>query len=153
MINFLKTLPLFRDVYRQGGIDSFPLAQKDILETMRDDLDAKAEELANEKLRALLTIVDVKMVVTLDKNTRKVFIGGIEAPQGRLTNLKSEAEFLEQSDIWKIINASVRELAQKAMFISGESLDDMKKCRSILYTLDSQNKMIDIFKAFIHRKE
>ena len=34
------------------------------------------------------------------------------------------------------------------MFVAGESLDDMKKGRSILYTLASQQKIVDILKSY-----
>lgn len=152
MRNWLLTTLLFKWAYRQGGIDSFPLAQKDILDTMPDDLEKRAEELAQEKLQKLLSPVDHKYVITITK-TGVVFIGGEKADAIRLNNLKSEALFFEESDLWKILNGTVRELAQRAMFVSGDKLEDLQKGRSVLYTLDSQNRVIDTLKSVIHKPE
>lgn len=141
-------VPFLKDIYRQGGIDSFALAQKDILETMRDDLDAQAEELSKTKLASLLSVVDPKKIVTLDKQRGIVFIGGERVDEGRLANLKSEAEFLSESELWQLIYQTTKELAQKAMFVSGEGLDDLKKGRSILFTLESQRNVVELFKGY-----
>lgn len=150
--NWLKKLPLFKEVYRQGGIDSFSLAQKDVLETMRDDLDKKAEELAKEKLSNLLSPVDLNKIITLDKQKGIVFIGGQRVDEGRLANLKSEAEALEGFDLWQLLYETPKELAQRAMFIDGDNLDAMKKGRSILYTLSSQKTIIDVLKSYQSKK-
>ena len=137
----------YQDGVRDGGIQAFPLAQKDILETMRDDLDKQAEELAKNKLNDLLSNCDLRSIVTITKQG-VIYIGGERPDDGRLANLKAEAEFLFQSDIWKIIQETPKQLAERSMFISGESLDDMKKGRSILYTLSSQNNIVGIFKSY-----
>lgn len=136
------------DAYKKGGIDSFPLAQKDILETMRDDLDKKAEELAKEKLMQLLSIVDENKIVTFNEKVGAVFIGGERATEGQLLNLKQEAEALMKFDLWALIYETPKKLAHLAMFVSGESVDDMKKGRSMLYTLSTQKRIIETFKAY-----
>jgi hypothetical protein len=153
IINFLKRLPIFKQVYRQGGIDSFALAQKDILETMRDDLDKQAEELAKQKLNDLLSVVDAHKIVTLDKTHGIVFIGGIKAEAGRLANLRSEAEFILESDIWQLLYETPKELASRAMFVNGESLADLQKGKSMLYTLATQKNIIETFKGYVDKKE
>lgn len=153
MINWLKKLPLFKTVYRQGGIDSFPLAQKDILETMADDLDKKAEELAKKKLNDLLSPVDLHKVVTVNKLAGLIFIGGNKAEEGRLANLKSEAEFILNSEVWQLLKETPKSLAERAMFVSGEGLDDMKKGRSILYTLSNQQNILEILKSYIPKNK
>lgn len=152
LVKWLSNKPLFRDVYKQGGVDSFPLAQKDILETMADDLDKKAEELAKVKLNDLLSLVDSKSLVTLEKTRGLVFIGGERADENRLNNLKNEALFFMESDLWRLIYETPKELAQRAMFVAGESLDDLKKGRSMLYTLASQKKIIETFLSFEPKK-
>lgn len=152
MIKFLSKLPLFKQVYRQGGIDSFALAQKDVLETMRDDLDKQAEELAKKKLNDLLSVVDVNKIVTVDKARGIVFIGGIKAEAGRLANLKSEAEFLLESDLWHLIHETPKELASRAMFVNGETLADLQKGKSMLYTLSTQKNIIETFKSYTPKK-
>lgn len=129
---------------RQGGIESFPLASKDILETMRDDLDDQAEKLSVKKMEELLTGVDMSKVVTVNK-FGFVFIGGIKAEDAQLKNLKAEAEALQQMDIWKILNETPKQLAQQTMFVSSETINDLKKGKSMLFVLSQQRNIVDTF--------
>lgn len=156
ILNLLYKVPFIKisidlalsEARKQGGVEAFPLAQKDILETMRDDLDKQAGELAQKKLRDLLMPINMDMVVTLNRQRGLVYIGGELADDARLANLKSEAEFLLQSDLWKVIYESLNNIAQKTMFVSSEGLDDMKKGKSILFTLDTQKNMLETFKSY-----
>lgn len=148
MIKWLSTLPVFKSVYRQGGIDSFHLAHQDIMETMRDDLDKKAEELSKQKLEKLLSVVDEKLIISFSEKLKAVFIGGERADDARLLSLKAEAEYFLASDLWKILSETPKELAQRAMFMAGESIDDMKKGRTMLYTLDTQDRILKTLKSY-----
>lgn len=147
-IKWLSTWPFLKQIYRQGGVDSFYLAHQDIWKTMKDDVEKMADDRVREKLVALLTVVDERAVVTFDKRIGAILIGGIRAEHPRLQNLKSEAEYFLASDLWKILYESPKELAHRAMFLAGESLDDLKKGRAILYTLDTQKKILDTFAAY-----
>lgn len=118
---------------------------------MIDDLDARIEKLANEKLANLLSVIDMSKIVTLDK-FGLIYIGGQKADEVRLDNLKSEAEVISQMELWTILHETPKELAQKAMFVSGESLVDMQKGRSMLYTLSSQKGLVDLFRSYVHKK-
>lgn len=137
---------------QEERVKAFSLAQKDILETMRDDLDKQAEELAKYKLAQLLSVVDMDKVVTVDKSRGIVYIGGVQVEEGRLANLKSEADAIEAFDLWHLLSETPKELAHKAMFVAGESITDMAKGRSMLYTLSSQKNIIEIFKSFKPKK-
>lgn len=148
MIKWLARLPIFKSVYRLGGIDSFPLAQKDILETMVDDLEKKAEFLAKKKLNDLLSPVDLTAIVGLNKQEGAIYIGGIRADDIQLANLKAEADALSEMYLWHLLQETPKELAQISMFVAGESLEDMKKGRSILYTLSSQRNIIDLLRSY-----
>ncbi len=148
MIKWLAKLPLFKAVYRQGGIDSFHLAHDDIMLTMRDDLDKKAEELSKEKLAKLLSVVDPRQIVTFSERMKAVFIGGVQATPEELVSLKAEAEMVTQLRLWQLLYETPKELAMRSMFMAGESLDDMKKGRAILYTLDTQKRIIDTLKSY-----
>lgn len=146
MKDYLLKTKLFAWAYRQGGIDSFTLAQKDILETMRDDLDKQAEELADEKLAKMLSIVDEKMIVSASK-TGTLLIGGERPDDARIANLKADADFLVESDIWKLLYETPKALSEKAMFCDDGKLDtQLLKGRAILYTLATQKKIVDIFR-------
>lgn len=148
-INWLSKLPVFKEIYRQGGIDAFPLAHKDILETMRDDLDAKAEELALKKFNDLLVPVDLNAVVSMDKRVGAVYVNGNRIEEGRLAALKSEAEAITNLDVWKLIYETPKELAHKAMFSDDGKLENqLMKGRAMLYLLDTQKRILDIFKSY-----
>lgn len=139
--------------YRQGGIDSFPLAEKDILETMRDDLDKKADELAREKLSKLLSVIDEKLIVSFSEKLKAVFIGNERCDDSRLASLKAEAEYFLSSDLWKILNETPKRLAQKALFEDdGDSKVVHTKGRAILYTLDTQKRILETFKSFVKKE-
>ena len=130
---------------------AFKNARKDLEETMSDDIDKRAEELAKRKLSELLSPVDLRKIVTLDKEKGIVYIGGERAEAGRLSNLKAEAEFFLQSDLWTLLYENPKELASRTMFVSGETLADMQKGKSILYTLSTQKNIIDTFKSYVEK--
>jgi hypothetical protein len=111
------------------------------------------DELAKKKLNDLLSPVDLTKIVTLDKNKGILFIGGEKVDDIRLNNLKAEAEFFLQSDLWRLLYESPKELASRAMFVSGETLADMQKGKSILYTLSVQDNIIRTFKGYIGKSK
>lgn len=146
MKQWLLKTKLFAWAYQQGGIDAFQAAHQDIWSTMKDDVEKMADVRADRKLESILTAVDERMIVKLDAAKGIIFIGDERPEESRLNNLKAEAEFLMGSDIWKILYESPKALAQKTIFMSGENLDDVKKGRAVLYLLDTQQRIIDLFR-------
>lgn len=114
---------------------------KELQEEIRVRSEARAVEIVN----GLLSNVDLSRIVSLDKARGIVYIGGKQVDKGRLTNLKAECEFLMQSDIYKLLIETPKELAQRTMFVNSESLDDMKKGKSILFTVSTQENIINTF--------
>lgn len=147
ILKHLVKLPGLKQIYRQGGVDSFALAHKDIRETMVDDVEKRAEELAKVKLANLLSPIDENRIITLNKSGM-IYIGGEQTDAARLGNLKAEAEHLLQSDLWGLLCESPKKLAHEAMFVSGESVADLNKGRSMLYTLSTQEKIIRTFISY-----
>ena len=146
-IPFIKKALL--EAERQGGIKAFPMAQKDVLETMRDDIEEQAQERAEVLLQELLSPVDLRKVVSLDKRAGAVFLGENRADEALLHNLQSEADFLLKSEIWQLLYETPKELAQRAMFSEGDNMDaQMKKGRAILYTLSTQKNIVDILSKY-----
>lgn len=141
----LKLWPLSW-AYRQGGIDSFPLASKDIWETMKDEVEKRGKDHAKVLLNDLLSPINWDAVVTVDSKRGIILVGGEQLDDSKLNNLKSEAEFFMASDLWKILGETPKALAERSMFIEGDSVDFLKKGRSMLYTLSSQQKVIDTFR-------
>lgn len=148
---FVLNLSFVRDALKEAEIKAFPVAQKDILDTMRDDLNKQAQELAKQYLNDLLSPVDLRKIVTLDKPRGMIFIGGEKVEEGRLNNLKAEAEFFMQSDLWQLLYQTPKELASRAMFINGETLADMQKGKSILYVLSVQDNIVRTLKSYIDK--
>lgn len=150
----LKTFfqKILEEATRQGSIDAFVKAHADLKETLVENIEDRADELSQKKLQELLSVIDESQVVALDSKKGLIYLGGVLADEGKLVNLKAEAEFLVNSEIWKIINHTIRELAQRSMFVQGESLDDLKKGRSMLFLLDSQNNIVKILKSYTQRK-
>ena len=114
-------------------------------------VDKTVEELAQQKLKELFTPVNLRDVVTLDRKGGIIYIGGVRADDSRLQNLHAEAEFFVESDLWRVINETAKQLAQMSMFVAGDSIEDMKKGRAVLFTLDSQRKIVEVFKNYIKK--
>ncbi len=150
-ISFLFNLPVFsgerQELLKAASIDAFVKAREDVLETFQGDVEARAEEIATQRLQSLLSVVDERSIVTFNHKNGLIYIGGELAEAGQLNGLKSEAEFLVQSDLWKLIYESPKSLAEKAMFSDDGNLDNLLlKGRVMLYTIGTQKKIVETFK-------
>lgn len=138
----------FREAeFRAASIDAFKKAHADLMETRVDDIEERAEELAKEKLAKLLSVVDENQVISKDKRGL-IYLGGELAPDDRLQNMKSEAEFILSSEIWKVLCESPRKVAEKEIFLAGENMDAIKKGRSMIYFLSMQQNILNILKSW-----
>ncbi len=106
------------------------------------------EDRVTSRLNELLTVVDPRKVVALDKKNGRILIGGQPADERLLSNLKSESEAILGMEIWQLLYETPKALAERAMFVEGESLDAMQKGRTMLYTLSTQKKILDILKSY-----
>lgn len=148
MKNWLIRLPGLKEIYRWGSMDAFHKAHADILGSMQEELDRRAETLALKKLEQLLTVVDESAIVSIDARTKVIKIGGEQVDAMRLNNLKSESEFFNESDLWKVLYETPKKLAENAMFVDdGKIESQLLKGRAVLYTLATQKKILDIFKS------
>jgi len=131
-----------RNLYTKAFCD----ARKDIEQSRIDDIEEKSEEKAKEKLEKLLTVVDYRKVVMLDKKMGVVLINGERISESQLNNLRSEAEAIVNMEIWQLLVETPKALAQKAMFVE-PTVDNVHMGASILYTLDAQKKVLDTFRS------
>lgn len=138
---------------RAGSIDAFKKAHADITETMVEDIEKRANELADQKLSEMLSPVNHAQVVTLDRVKGIVFIGGERATEEQLLNLKSEVEFLESSTLWPLLYETPKKMAQDTIFVLSETLVDLQKGKSMLYFLSQQQNILNIFKNVITHKQ
>ncbi len=133
-------------------MNAFKFAHADVLETVQSDIENKAEELALKKLNDLLSNCDLSKIVTVDKRAGVLFIGGKQADDAILSNLQAEAKFFEESELWNLIYNTPKLLAERAMFIDSESLDGLRKGRSILYTLSTQKNILNVIKTYVPKQ-
>lgn len=105
------------------------------------------EDEIETKLSELLTGVDFNDVISTDKAKGIVYLGKDRANPARLNNLKAEAEFLAQSDLWKLLNETPKELAQKEMFVHADSIEGMRKGRAVIFLMSQQNNIIELLKG------
>lgn len=150
MIKWLCTLPVLKEIYRQGGIDSFALAQRDILETMADDIDKKADERMQEKMSQMLSPVNYNQVISQNKRTGFLYLGKEQCDDATILNLKAEAELITKSSLWPILIETPKELAMRAMFVEGD-LKSFEKGRAMLYHIDSQKQIVELLAAYAQR--
>jgi hypothetical protein len=106
------------------------------------EIEEKIEQEVHDRLVKLLSPIDPRLIVRVDK-AGALHIGKERASQSRLDNLRAEAEFFLQSDLWNLIMETPKELAQQSMFVIGESVDDLKKGRSMLYTISTQKNIVE----------
>jgi hypothetical protein len=99
-----------------------------------------------KRLNDMLSTVDMHKIVTVDSKAGIVYIGGERVDKMRLNNLRQEAEAISQFELWSLLMETPKELAQRAMFVNSESLDDLKKGKTILYTIDTQQKIVNTLK-------
>lgn len=147
---FRKTIQrLYTAAVEAGSKDAFRKALKDLEDTNAYNTDEKAKQLMEKRLTALLSPVDLSMIVSYDSRTRNVYIGGEPADPGRLGNLRAEAEFFEQSELWKLMKETPKRLAERAMFTDDGKIDtQLLKGRAMLFLLDTQQKLLDTFKSY-----
>ena len=152
MIELFLKIPFVRDFLKGqvkiAKIQAFRDAQKDILETMNDDIDEKAKELSDAKLATMMSPVNWNQVVSFNEKQGAIYIGGNRADAAQLQNLKAEAEMLATSNLWGLLFETPNALAQNAMFKTGDDVDSFKKGRAMIYHLDSQKKIVEILRAY-----
>lgn len=147
---WLCKLPGLNAIYRQGGADSFIHARQDVLDTFIGDVEARAGELAKDKLNALLSAIDERKVISFNSREKSVYIGGERVSDPKiLTNLKAEADALVNFDLWQVLSETPKKLAQKALFEDdGKSEILHAKGRSMLYLLDTQKNIIATLRSY-----
>lgn len=140
----------FKQQIRDLKIQAFRDANKDILETMKDDLDVRAATLAQEKLSTLMSPINWQHVVTLNERQGVIYIGKVRADHAQLQALRAEAEQFAASGLWQLLYETPNALAQNTMFRTGEDTDAFKKGRSMIFFLDSQKKIVDLLRGYQH---
>ena len=106
-----------------------------------------ANWLINKVLPHLLIVPEPSQLITYDKNTKKVFIGGQEANETELRNLKEEARYLDKTRLWQLFVNQIAEQSRQKMFEKSNNYDDMFAGKMMLYNLSVLQQIIDIAKS------
>lgn len=112
---------------------------------MKKKQTSELKTLIEEELLKLLSPIDTRHIITEDKQRGLVYVGGELLDANMINNLRAEAQFFKESHLWKVIYNTPKELAQKALFVNAESLADLQKGKTMLFTLETQKKIIDLF--------
>lgn len=94
----------------------------------------------------LLASVQEKYVITTAtaKDGRSYYLlDGKTIPVEYLRRLKQECSVLEESEIWKIFDNTLRSHAHKAMFVRSQTFEDVMVGKLMLYNLDIQKKIVN----------
>ncbi len=105
------------------------------------------EDRVELRLIELLSPIDPRKVITFDDKSKQIFIGGVAAEPAQLKNLKSEADALVEFGLFDLLYHTPKALAEKALFKEGDSLTQLQKGRTMLYTLDTQKKIVDTLRS------
>jgi hypothetical protein len=143
---------IFSDLHREMYMKSFKAASDDLEATRKDDIEEKAKELANKMLSDMLSPIDEQKIISVTTKGL-VYIGGELAEESYLMSLKSEAEMIESTNLWSIMYATLKKHAENSMFVSGETLADMQKGKTMLFTLATQNKIVQTLKSYQQKKK
>ena len=152
MKNYLLKSKLFAWAYREGGKDAFQAAHSDILESMDEEIERRAKKYAIAELESLLSAVKTSEIIA--QKGKLFYIGGELADDATLSNLSSEAHFLKESQLWRILNETPKELAHRAMFVDDGTIENqLLKGRAILYMLATQTKIVNLLTELSTGKE
>lgn len=127
----------------EGSKDAFEKAREDLEEMMVETDKDKIEARVEERLAEMLFGNSPKDIMTTNTQGH-LFINGERADEVKVSNLKAEAEFFMTSELWKIIHDSINTSTQKDLFVSSQSIADIQRGKTILYTLSVQNNMIKL---------
>ena len=92
--------------------------------------------------KGLLPIFDEKDIIKVDKQNQ-IYIGGEKLTPQQIHNIKEEVKFYNGSTLKKILNANPNEFVSTLVFEKSQSIIDLVVGKSILYCLQTQNKILE----------
>ena len=89
--------------------------------------------------------IDIDDVITISKNGI-VYINGDQITDGEKQALRTEAHYLEQSRLWKILTDTISDHAEKRMFINSTKWEDVISGKMALYNVSVMKNIIKLLK-------
>lgn len=97
----------------------------------------------------LLVTVDESMVITEstpnEKGISYYLLNGQQIPVNQLKRLKQEALYMQETELWKIFQETIRNSAHKMIFLNSTNFDDVVAGKLMLHNLNIQKKIVDKF--------
>ncbi len=149
--NWILKLDFVRKAINQASVDGTDWGKSQSDANWQQAFDEQVEMKSKKALTDLLMPFDERLIITYDKKTGLIFVGGKRLEEPTIMNLKAESEFFKNSQLWKIINESLKSQAQKTMFENSTTFEDMMTGKMMLYDLSFQNKILDIFIGYTQK--
>ena len=97
-------------------------------------------------VKDLLCAVDESMVLTEVKTSdgRSYYLlNGEKIDVEYLARLRQDCNILKESELWKILQNTLRSQAHRMIFIKSQNFDDVLSGKLMVYNLDVQKRIIE----------
>ncbi len=91
------------------------------------------------------TILPTEVITT---KSEQVYIGKELITTQQLQSLNAEILFLQESHIWKILTETITKQSNERMFKNARTTDDLIFGKAMLYTIDTQEKILKTIKEY-----
>lgn len=99
-------------------------------------------KLLNYCLKNLFNAVTEDEVFSEDKASGSLLIGKIPASDTRLRNFKAEAQAMRRGDLYPQLIKDLQYIANKKIFITSNSIDDIIFGKAMLFCIDVLDKKV-----------
>lgn len=93
-------------------------------------------------LRSVLKLVVPEDVITQDKRTNKILIGGVELTDVEKRSLGSEAKALEKMRLWSIINETIKQQCYEKGWRDSTTIEHLNTAKIMYNVLDTQQTIV-----------
>ncbi len=145
---FILNLGFVRKAINLSSIEGTDWGKKQSDDNWQQAFDEQVEMKSKKLLSDLLGAVDERKVITYNKKTGSIFIEGKKIEEHQIMSLKAEAEYLLKSDLWQIINQTLKLQAERTMFENSTTFQDVLNGKMMLYNLSFQNNILNIFASY-----
>ncbi len=97
--------------------------------------------LLNYALRHLFPVFKMDKVMTASKSGH-LFLNGELVTEKRKDSLKAQVRMVRNTEIWEILENSLKHQAQKLAFDDSKELQDLLNAKMILYTISVQENIL-----------
>lgn len=100
-------------------------------------------KIENWLLRKVCNAVVIDDIIKYDIKSGRFYFRGKIIPTNELKNLKEEAKFIKETDLYKLIINTLNEEARMTMNERSENYDDMRSGKLLLYSTQLIQKIIN----------